>query len=72
MYFKLVSNIFPMSDFSHPVSSSLMLVVAFCLSRCRVKSQHEVACGLFICTLLLHSVRETKRYIPEVVDFANT
>jgi len=69
MYFKLVSNIFPMSDFSHPVSSSLMLVLAFCLSRCRVKSQHEVACGLFICTLLLHSVRETKRYIPEVVDF---
>lgn len=69
MYFKLVSNIFPMSDFSHPVSSSLMLLLAFCLSRCRVRSTHEVACSLFICTVMLNSVRETKRYIPEVVDF---
>jgi len=69
MYFKLVSNIFPMSDFSHPVSSSLMLVLAFCLSRCRVRNAHEVACGLYICTLLMHCVRESKRYVPEVVEF---
>jgi len=69
LYFKLVSNYFPMSDFSHPISNSLMLVLGYCLSRCEVSSKQDVVAGVYICTLLLNCVKESKRYVPEVVAF---
>eukprot|EP00058_Branchiostoma_floridae_P006087 XP_002591575.1 hypothetical protein BRAFLDRAFT_131025 [Branchiostoma floridae] len=69
LLFKLVSVIFPTSDFRHSVVTSAMLFMAQILTKCPVTSGRDVACGLFVCTLFLQYVSLSKRFVPEVINY---
>ncbi|XP_019626032.1 PREDICTED: nucleolar protein 14-like [Branchiostoma belcheri] len=66
---KLVSVIFPTSDFRHSVVTPAMLFMAQILTKCPVTSGRDVACGLFVCTLFLQYVSLSKRFVPEVINY---
>eukprot|EP00494_Astrolonche_serrata_P027807 UN28071 len=68
-YFKLLTNIFPMSDFAHPISCSLLLTINYCLTRCSIEGVEDILSGLFLLTLIIDSVKETKRFVPECIEF---
>ncbi|XP_033104481.1 nucleolar protein 14-like [Anneissia japonica] len=67
--FKLISVIFPTSDFRHPVVTPTLLFMGNILSRCSVHDCHDVAIGLFMCNLFLQYVSLCKRFVPEVINY---
>ncbi|XP_071947944.1 nucleolar protein 14-like [Antedon mediterranea] len=69
--FKLISVIFPTSDFKHPVVTPTLLFMGHILSRCSVRDCHDVVVGLFMCNLFLQYVSLSKRFIPEVINYLN-
>ncbi|XP_030841150.1 nucleolar protein 14 [Strongylocentrotus purpuratus] len=69
LYFKLVSALFPTSDFRHSVVTPTMLFMGAILSQCQVRSCQDVTFGLFICNLFLKNVSLSKRLVPEVMNF---
>ncbi|XP_035673033.1 nucleolar protein 14-like [Branchiostoma floridae] len=69
LLFKLVSVIFPTSDFRHSVVTPAMLFMAQILTKCPVTSGRDVACGLFVCTVFLQYVSLSKRFVPEVINY---
>ncbi|XP_066277879.1 nucleolar protein 14-like isoform X1 [Branchiostoma lanceolatum] len=66
---KLVSVMFPTSDFRHSVVTPAMLFMAQILTKCPVTSGRDIACGLFVCTLFLQYVSLSKRFVPEVINY---
>ncbi|XP_041476417.1 nucleolar protein 14-like [Lytechinus variegatus] len=69
LYFKLVSVLFPTSDFRHSVVTPTMLFMGAILSQCQVRSCQDVTFGLFLCNLFLKYVSLSKRLVPEVINF---
>ncbi|XP_041369005.1 nucleolar protein 14-like [Gigantopelta aegis] len=69
LYLKLVSVLFPTSDFRHPVTTPAMLLIGQLLAQCPVKTERDVASGLFLCSLCLQYVWLSKRYFPEAINF---
>ncbi|XP_076293814.1 nucleolar protein 14 homolog l(3)07882 [Lasioglossum baleicum] len=69
VFFKLVSLIFPTSDFRHSVVTPCLIFMSQILFRCRVKSKVDIAKGLFICTLILEYTVLSKRFAPSVINF---
>ena len=51
LYLKLVSVLFPTSDFRHSVTTPSMLFLGQILAICPVRSLRDVAVGLFVCNL---------------------
>ncbi|KAJ8025447.1 Nucleolar protein 14 [Holothuria leucospilota] len=69
LYFKLISLVFPTSDFKHCVVTPALLFMGEILSQCHVRSLLDVTKGLFICNLFLQYVHLSKRIVPEVINF---
>ncbi|KAK3603036.1 hypothetical protein CHS0354_037784 [Potamilus streckersoni] len=69
LMFKLVSMLFPTSDFYHPVTTPALLFLCQMLAQCSISQERDVAAGLFVCSICLEYVSLSKRYIPEVVNF---
>ncbi|XP_071089794.1 nucleolar protein 14-like isoform X2 [Haliotis cracherodii] len=69
LYLKLVSVLFPTSDFNHPVTVPALIFMGQLLGQTPVNTERDVACGLFLCDLCLEYVSESKRFIPEVISF---
>jgi nucleolar protein 14 len=69
MYFKLVSVLFPTSDFHHPVVTPSMLYMSQILNQCQISTRRDVAAGLFLCSIFLEYVSYSKRFVPEVMNF---
>ncbi|KAK0136124.1 Nucleolar protein 14 [Merluccius polli] len=69
VYLKVVSLLFPTSDFRHPVTTPALLYICQCLSKCRVTSLQDVTSGLVLCCLALEYVSLSKRYLPELLNF---
>ncbi|XP_046571254.1 nucleolar protein 14-like [Haliotis rubra] len=69
LYLKLVSVLFPTSDFNHPVTVPALIFMSQLLGQTPVNTERDVACGLFLCNLCLEYVSESKRFIPEVISF---
>ncbi|XP_076230915.1 nucleolar protein 14 homolog l(3)07882 [Calliopsis andreniformis] len=69
IFFKLVSLIFPTSDFRHPVVTPCLIFMSQILFRCRVKNKVDISKGLFICTLILEYTVLSKRFAPSVINF---
>ncbi|KAL0120714.1 hypothetical protein PUN28_008408 [Cardiocondyla obscurior] len=68
--FKLVSLLFPTSDFRHPVVTPCLIFMSQILLRSRVKKyRSDISKGLFICTLILEYTRLSKRFGPSVINF---
>ncbi|KOX78543.1 Nucleolar protein 14 [Melipona quadrifasciata] len=69
VFFKLVSLLFPTSDFRHPVTTPSLIFMSQILFRCRVKNKVDISKGLFICTLILEYTILSKRFAPSVINF---
>ncbi|XP_046747875.1 nucleolar protein 14 [Diprion similis] len=67
--FKLVSLLFPTSDYRHPVVTPSIVFMSQILTRCRVRSRSDISKGLFICTLVLEYTLLSKRFSPSVINF---
>lgn len=69
VYLKVVSLLFPTSDFRHPVTIPALLYICQSLSKCPVKSLQDVTSGLALCCLALEYVSLSKRFLPELLNF---
>ncbi|KAK9305827.1 hypothetical protein QLX08_003328 [Tetragonisca angustula] len=69
VFFKLVSLLFPTSDFRHPVTTPSLIFMSQILFRCRIKNKVDISKGLFICTLILEYTTLSKRFAPSVINF---
>ena len=53
MFLKLVSHLFPTSDFRHPVATPAFVFMCQMLHQCKVKKYRDVATGLFLVTIIM-------------------
>ncbi|KAI9802241.1 MAG: hypothetical protein M1825_002962 [Sarcosagium campestre] len=65
-----VSTIFPTSDHFHPVVTPAMLSMTRYLDQSMPETYRDLAIGTFVQTLCLQYQRLSKRYIPEVLNYA--
>ncbi|WVQ71682.1 hypothetical protein IAR50_001223 [Cryptococcus sp. DSM 104548] len=66
---RLVGTSWSTSDFSHPVVAPAVLLMGQYISQSRVRKLSDVASGLFVCSLLVQFEAQSKRILPEVVNF---
>ena len=66
---RLVGMTWSTSDLSHPVGAAALLLITQYLAQARVRSLGDVAAGLFLCTLASQYETQSKRLIPEGVNF---
>ncbi|NXM93198.1 NOP14 protein, partial [Sylvia borin] len=69
IYLKIVSLLFPTSDFWHPVVTPAFIYMSQLLTKCRIATLQDVIKGLFICCLFLEYVSLSRRFVPELVNF---
>ncbi|XP_033167149.1 nucleolar protein 14 homolog [Drosophila mauritiana] len=69
VYFKLVANLYSTSDFRHPVVTPCFIFMQHVLSRSRVRTRQEISMGLFLVTVLLEFVSQSKRLVPAIFNF---
>ncbi|XP_021939078.1 nucleolar protein 14 homolog [Zootermopsis nevadensis] len=69
VFLKLISHLFPTSDFRHPVVTPAFVFICQMLHQCRVKTTQDIATGLFLVTLILEYTVLSKRFSPAVVNF---
>ncbi|XP_036146069.1 nucleolar protein 14 homolog [Monomorium pharaonis] len=70
IFFKLVSLLFPTSDFRHPVVTPCLVFMSQILLKAHIKKyRSDISKGLFICTLILEYTVLSKRFAPSVINF---
>ncbi|EDW44724.1 GM15357 [Drosophila sechellia] len=69
VYFKLVANLYSTSDFRHPVVTPCFIFMQHVLSRSRVRTRQEISMGLFLVTVVLEFVSQSKRLVPAIFNF---
>uniref|UniRef100_A0A6M2DRW4 Putative nucleolar protein n=1 Tax=Xenopsylla cheopis TaxID=163159 RepID=A0A6M2DRW4_XENCH len=69
IFFKLVSVLFPTSDYRHQVVTPALTFMSQILTRCKVKTKTDIVSGLFLVTLLLEYTVLSKRYMPAALIF---
>lgn len=66
---RLVGLVWSTSDLSHPVAAPALLLISQYLAQARVRTVADLASGLFLCSLASQYEAESKRLVPEVVNF---
>ncbi|XP_045780548.1 nucleolar protein 14 homolog [Maniola jurtina] len=69
VFFKLVSILYPTSDFRHPVTTPSLIFMTEILSLSRFRDAYSVSRGFFIVSLILEYIVLSKRYVPEALNF---
>ncbi|NXI85928.1 NOP14 protein, partial [Rhipidura dahli] len=69
IYLKIISLLFPTSDFWHPVVTPAFVYMSQLLTKCRISTLQDVIKGLFICCLFLEYVSLSRRFVPELINF---
>ncbi|NWX26855.1 NOP14 protein, partial [Notiomystis cincta] len=69
IYLKIVSLLFPTSDFWHPVVTPAFMYMSELLTKCRITTLQDVIKGLFVCCLFLEYVSLSRRFVPELINF---
>ncbi|XP_065516377.1 nucleolar protein 14 [Lathamus discolor] len=69
IYLKIISLLFPTSDFWHPVVTPAFIYMSQLLTKCRITTLQDVIKGLFICCLFLEYVSLSRRFVPELISF---
>ncbi|KYN32734.1 Nucleolar protein 14 [Trachymyrmex septentrionalis] len=70
IFFKLVSLLFPTSDFRHPITTPCLIFMSQILLKAHIrKYRSDISKGLFICTLILEYTILSKRFAPSVINF---
>lgn len=67
--FKIVSLLFPTSDFRHSVVTPCLVFMSQILFQCRVKSKLDISKGLFVTTLILEYTAFSTRFSPGAINF---
>jgi nucleolar protein 14 len=68
MYMRLLTFLFPVSDFRHNVLTPALLLVCECMARVPLTSRADMAAALFLADLTLASVTDSKRVVPELLS----
>lgn len=66
---RVVGMVWSTSDLSHPVAAGALLLIGQYLAQSRVRSLGDVAAGLFLCTLAAQYEAQSKRIVPEALNF---
>ncbi|CAG8519627.1 9906_t:CDS:10 [Cetraspora pellucida] len=66
---RIISQIFPTSDFRHPVVTPALLLMAQYLAQCPFSNGLDLVSGLFLCNLMHEYQILSKRIIPEALNF---
>ncbi|KAI0722399.1 nucleolar protein 14 [Cerioporus squamosus] len=66
---RVIGQLWPTSDLNHPVISPARLLMGAYLGLGRIRSLQDIASGLFLCSLLLHYEKLSKRFVPEAINF---
>ncbi|KAL5284101.1 NOP14 family protein [Megaselia abdita] len=69
VFFKIVSNLCSTSDFRHNVVSPCFIFISHILSKVQPKTRSDIACGLFLVTLVLEYTMESKRFLPSALNY---
>ncbi|NXO81553.1 NOP14 protein, partial [Sitta europaea] len=69
IYLKIVSLLFPTSDFWHPVVTPAFIYMSQLLTKCHITTLQDVIKGLFICCLFVEYVSLSRRFVPELINF---
>ncbi|XP_046973046.1 nucleolar protein 14 homolog [Vanessa cardui] len=69
IFFKLVSTLYPTSDFRHPVVTPSLIFMSDILTSARFTDAYSVSRGFFIVSLILEYTVLSKRYVPAAVNF---
>lgn len=69
MLLKLISHIFPTSDYRHNVVTPTMLMMCEWLVRLPVRNERDIYIGLYVVSMLLHYIEKSQRYIPEIISY---
>jgi nucleolar protein 14 len=72
LYLKLLSIIFPVTDYQHTVTTPALLFMAQCLAQCPLSSPIHATSGLFLCNMIYHYVHGSCRFVPEIFYFLNS
>jgi len=66
---RLLGHVFAVTDMKHAIVGPASLYLCQCLSQCPVKSYKDVASGLMVSSILIEYNNETKRVLPECLEF---
>lgn len=69
IFFKLVSLLYPTSDFRHPVTTPSLIFMSEILTLSRFNNAYSISRGLFIVALVLEYTVLSKRFVPSAINF---
>ncbi|XP_022902470.2 nucleolar protein 14 homolog [Onthophagus taurus] len=69
LFLKLIGHIFSTSDFKHSVVTPSFVFIDQMLNNCRIRTEQDVAYGLFLCTLVFEFTKLSKRYLPSTLNY---
>ncbi|XP_026555561.1 nucleolar protein 14 [Pseudonaja textilis] len=69
LYLKIITVLFPTSDFWHPVVTPSLVYMSQLLTKCAVRTEQDIVKGLFVCCLFLDYTSLAQRFVPELVNF---
>jgi len=72
LLFRLLTNIFSVSDYRHIIAESANLFLSQCLSQCPVNGLSDLLSGLLCVSLLTDMAQESERIAPESIAFLSS
>lgn len=63
------THIFPTTDFDHPISTIVWMYASDILQACTARCSRDLLVGLYICDLLLSSIQDSDRLVPQVISY---
>lgn len=69
IFFKLISLLYPTSDFRHPVTTPALIFMSEILAMSRFTDAYSISRGLFLVSLILEYTILSKRFVPSALNF---
>lgn len=69
IFFKLVSLLYPTSDFRHPLTTPSLIFMAEILTLSKFNDAYSISRGIFITSLVLEYTVLSKRLVPPAINF---
>ncbi|XP_049880546.1 nucleolar protein 14 homolog [Pectinophora gossypiella] len=69
IFFKLVSLLYPTSDFKHPITTPSLIFMSEILTLSKFNTAYAISRGFFITALILEYTVLSKRFVPSAINF---
>lgn len=69
IFLKIVSLLYPTSDFRHRIVTPTLVFMCQMLFQCRIKCRRDISMGLFLAAMLLEFTVLSKRFSPGAINF---